>query len=139
MSGETDQVRWRGVRPVEGISGIWPALNATRVHGAHYIAGVGTQVVYTVPANKKLYIANALITLKMTAAADAGGKFSVRDDGDVHKYHLLYVLQNTAGYQNVAFNLVPAAEAEAGWDVYVNSNAAVLTVFGMFHGWLEDA
>ena len=139
MSGETDQVRWRGVRPVAGIGGVWPAIGAERVneHGTQLEGG--TAVVYTVPGDKKFFLSSAILASRQNADADARVNALVRDAGDVTKFYLGAHVFTKAGQLSTSYNFFPALEIPAGYDVCVYCQLA--TQYGWYDifGWLEDA
>jgi len=139
MSGETNQVKWRGVQQVEGISGIWPARNAVRVAEQNVQIDIGTTIVYTVPAEKKLFISNAGISTTLASAVACRGYVAVRDGDDVTKYFVLFQQMYSVGQLTNFMGFVPALEAAAGWDVFVNTDNADLRCRGFVFGWLEDA
>lgn len=123
MGGETDQVRWRGVQPVWGIAGIWPARNSVRVHANKENEADGTEIVYTVPANKKLYLSNAILNSYQSAEKEARAYIAVRNDSDVLQYYVTENRFGAAGQLVVSSHFVPALEAEAGWDVVLTNEA----------------
>jgi len=138
MGQEPDQIRWRGVQPVAGIRGVWPAIDAERVNESGYTSNANTTIIYTVPASKKLFIDGDLMTSLLTAVATVSGKMGVRDAGDVLVYWMQYHYYAAAGQTTVAMPHVPAIEAEAGYDVFVTSGHANMSVRGTIFGWLED-
>ncbi|MFZ2149260.1 MAG: hypothetical protein WAV28_18775 [Sedimentisphaerales bacterium] len=139
MSGEANQVLWRGVRPISGIRGIWPDIDAVRVHASKFVSGVGVNIVYTVPAGKKLFISNALQSSLLTIDIQAFASLQVRNAADVQQYFISCHYFIVTGAYNTTFNFSLALEADAGWDVYVESNHANLATRGTIHGWLENA
>lgn len=139
MSGEPNKVRWRGIRPIAGIRGVWPDIDAVRVHASNFISGVGETIIYTVPAGKKLFIANALQSSLETADAQALAWLAVRNDDNIFQYYISLHYFIVTGAFNTTFNFKVALEADAGWDVYVASGHANVATRGTFHGWLEDA
>lgn len=139
MGGEADQVVWRGVRPVEGIRGIWPARNATRINKNASKFGIGTVLIYTVPAGKKLFISSSWMSIRLSVNVSCSASMGVNDDEAVHKYFMFYFMFDLAGQQADARNYTPALEAEPGDDVKMyNDNAGLDSRCGI-HGWLEDA
>lgn len=139
MSGEADQVLWRGVRPVEGIRGVWPARNAVRVNKRGSQVSVGTAIVYTVPAGKILFISSSVFTTRMSAVAGAGANMAVRDTDDVTDYYMVDHKYGSIYQQTTSQYYLPALEAAAGYDVTVFNSHAALQTAGIFCGWLEDA
>lgn len=139
MGGENNQVVWRGVQPVEGISGIWPSRNAVRVNERGLQSGSGNTIVYTVPANKKLYIGNHALHSRLAADASAYARLFVRDDADDFEYMIAYQLFDKAGQLECHQHYHVALEAEAGWDVVVGTESADIDAYGFIFGFLEDA
>jgi len=139
VAGEPNPVRWRGVQPVEGIRGIWPARNSTRIHEYGVVVGAGDGVIYTVPSGKIAFIASSQLSANNAAAASTIGRITVRDENDVNVYHIAMLAQGGAGGMEASGSYLPALEVKAGYDVYVNSSHANLTLRGLIFGWLEDA
>lgn len=117
IGGETNLAQWRGVQPVWGIAGIWPARDAVRVHESKENDAEGIEIVYTVPANKKFFMSNAVLNSYLSAAQEERSYIGVRDDGDVMQYYVLELRFGVEGQLVVSDHFVPALEAEAGWDV----------------------
>lgn len=139
MPGETNEVVWRGVRPVSGIRGVWPAIDSVRVYEEDYQAGAGTNAFYTVPAGKILFISNVLIYSRHSATGVTSGKMSVRNVADVEVFTLCKQYYDIPGQQTNSFFYSPAIEVPAGYDVFLLSNTAALDIGGSIFGWLEDA
>lgn len=138
MAGETDQVRWRGVQPVAGISGLWPAIGAQRVNATDAQSGVGTTIVYTVPANKLLFITSMFMVSRNAIVQQCGMHAFIRNVADAEVARLCSNYFETAGQQTSPMQYFPAQEAAAGFDVCVSgdkNNSAVRLIIG---GWLED-
>jgi len=138
MPGETNEVNWRGVRPVEGISGIWPARNATRVQASDYQSGEGSTTIYTVPAGKKLFISTLIFNSQLKVAAQASAIVWVKNGGGVEQYKLVQHYYVVVGDKSEGYNYVPAQEALASWYVEVYCNDANMDARPMIYGWLED-
>lgn len=139
MAGESDQVRWRGVRPVEGIRGIWPARNATRVDESDDQHEEGTTKIYTVPADKKLFIASAFLGSRLSADGAAWCELKMYDSGDNLLYFIYTQLMDKAGQMATSQPFIPALEGAAGDYVLLTVPIAPLDARGIIHGWLEDA
>lgn len=139
MGGEPDQVRWRGIRPVEGISGIWPARNATRIYVDASRDTLGLTVVYTVPATKKMYLSNLCFASRLTAAANVSTQCYLvnASAGTICRpvYHY-YTLQDQMVTQQLFF---PALELAVGFQIRIYNEAANILAHAMAQGWLEDA
>ena len=139
MSGETNQVRWRGVRPVAGIGGVWPAIGAVRVQEHDTQSGAGTKVVYTVPGNKKFFLSSAILASRLTVGAEVRANALVRDAGDAIKYYLGAHVYTQPGQMTTHSNFFPALELPAGWDVCLYVQAVNQYAWYDIFGWLEDA
>lgn len=139
MSGETDRVRWRGVRPVEGIRGIWPARNSVRVYEDASQSGIGTSIIYTVPAGKLFFLATLSFGSKLIATEGSYSYVAIRNVGDVIQSYISYHNYNIPWCFSNAFPFSPALEVEAGFDVvlYCHKNSTFARAF--INGWLEDA
>lgn len=139
MSGESNQVVWRGVRPVEGIAGVWPARNALRINEWKTQGSAGLWDLYTVPANKKLFISAVVLSSRLNVAGDERCFIAVRDDSNVRQYIMLYHNYNVIDMINTTMTFFPALEALAAWDVYLDNGSDDINVYYACHGWLEDA
>ena len=139
MTGETNQVLWRGVRPVAGIQGVWPAIGATRIIVDGTESAGGTTLFYTVPGGKKLFISTSLLTSRLLVDEAHQCYVFVRDAGDVTKYFVNRQFCFKAGGQTTPVNYLPALEVPAGYDVCLASSHANLDAWSGIYGWLEDA
>ena len=139
MSGEANQVRWRGVRQIVGVDGVWPSANAVRVNATAVQAEGGIVTVYTVPADKKLFIASAFLGSRMSADGSAWSSLRLRDSGDNELYWIYVQLMDKAGQMATSQAFFPALEAAAGDYVYLHVPTAPIDARGIIHGWLEDA
>ena len=139
MSGESNQVLWRGVRPVEGIRGVWPARNATRIAKEATQVGVGNAIVYTVPASKIFFMTSAGLSCYNSAGGGQSTGLGIRNGADVHQYYLVFHYFSAQSQHSGARPLFPAIEVPATYDVYVISSSANITAMGSALGWLEDA
>ncbi len=139
MSGENDQVLWRGVRPVEGISGVWPARNATRLNKWALQSGAATKTIYTVAAGKTAFVTAGTFTSRLSAVGSQRGYMALLNDSSVLQYLIVQHLYETAGQLETPLSFMPALEAAAGWEIVITSLHADLDVFGSLFGWLEDA
>lgn len=138
MSGETDQVRWRGVQPVDGIRGIWPARNSTRIN--MYASSSGTDVVllYEIPAGKLLFLSSGFITTRHTAEAAEFGALQVRNAADAIQYSIISQRLYSVGQVTTPLSYYPALEVPAEWKVTIEGSSGAIEAFGAFFGWLED-
>ena len=139
MTGETNQVLWRGVRPIAGIQGVWPAIGATRIYEHDTQSGEGTKVVYTVPANKKFFLSSAILCSRLTVGAEVRVNAFVRDAEDATQFYLGAHVYTQPGQMTTHSNFFPALEVPAGWDVCLYVQAVNLYGWYDIFGWLEDA
>lgn len=139
MSGETDQVRWRGVRPIDGVRGVWPEKDAERINKIVYNVGAGTFVGYTVPAGKKLFISSVIFPIRLTVAALGTSYGFVRDASDTLVYYIIGMNFAVQGQWSFSNQFCPALEVPAGFDVCLYTDLAGLDAWMLFFGWLEDA
>lgn len=138
MSGENDRVKWRGIQPVDGIRGMWPARNATRVNESGYQAGVGTLIIYTVPANKLLFMTSMFLCSRITVVANTAIKGFIRDEGDVETFRFINHYFAGKDEQTSGMQYIPAVEAQAGYDICVSCEHANAGARLILSGWLED-
>lgn len=138
MSGETDRIRWRGVQPIAGIQGIWPAENATRINKTEVQSGTGTKILYTVTANKKLFISSMNLTSRNEVDQQCNFMVSVRNDEDVLQYRIMLQYYQIAGQLTIPMTFRPALEAQAGWDVVIEVDTDNLVGRALMFGWEED-
>lgn len=139
MSGESNRVLWRGVRPVQGIRGVWPARNAVRIAKEATQVGVGSAIVYTVPADKIFFMTSPGLSCYNSAGAGNNSGLGVRNGADVHQYYLIFHYFSAQSQHSGFRRLFPAIEVPATFDVYVMSSNANVTALGSAFGWLEDA
>lgn len=139
MSGEENQVKWRGVQPVDGIRGVWPARDAVRFTASEWRAGIGTTLMYTVPVGMIAYITTAGLASLSTGAAAVSARLEVRNALDVLQYYMFYHYFAIPGQFTSFVTFLPGREAEAGWKINVYSNNAIVSARGLVFGWLEDA
>lgn len=139
MAGEPNQVLWRGVQPVSGIRGVWPAIDSERARGVEQALGASIATLYTVPAGKKLFIASSQLSSRESVAAASACFLDVANDSAVFQYYLDYHMYDIAGQLVTFRSYSPAEEALAGWVVRVYSDHANIDATGIFNGWLEGA
>lgn len=139
MAGENNQVKWRGVQPVSGIRGIWPAIDALRINKAAYRTSIGTTVIYTAPAGKLVFLSNVCLTSRHTASGSAYPNIEIRNAAGVRQIEIITHYYTLAGQMTTVHPYMPALEMEAGWDVVLKISTANTVVRGFVHGWQEDA
>lgn len=118
-------------------TGVWPAAGAARVTEHADQDGVGSPVLYTVPAGKTLFLANVAMSTRLSAANNVGAILYVRDAGDVTVYFLRYHHYATAGQLATAQAFSPALEIAAGYDIVLTVGNANLRAWAFIAGWLE--
>lgn len=138
MSGEPNQVLWRGVQPVSGIQGIWPAIDSVRVNESASRGGAGDVIIYTVPANKKLFISTINLSSRNNVVQDSTHHVSVRNDSDVEQYKIVYHLHSIVTSFASNHSFLVALEASAGWDVVLTQTLDDTAARAFLFGWLED-
>jgi len=138
MTNTPDGVTSQPVHVYGGVKGIWPPEGSTRVHGHNIQAGSGTTIVYTVPASKKLYIHSVEISMRTSADGATSGRMGVRDSGDNFQYYVFYPQLIITGAITLSEHYSPALELLTGYDLYLMTAEANVTLRGLFHGWLED-
>ena len=139
MSGETDQVKWRGVRPIYGIRGIWPAIDALRVNTEQSVLSGNLKILYTPAAGKILFLSSAALISQKKNVSTMDSKIRVRDGSDVNQFFVAQHRFEEPGQQETFYTFVPALEIEAAWDVIVESSSGDLRATAIIHGWIEDA
>lgn len=138
MSGEANQVLWRGVQPVSGIRGVWPAIDSVRISETASADGAATAVIYTVPANKVCYISTCILNARMSAEGPAAVHVRVRNVADTDVFWIQELIFQAVDQGVVSASFFPALEAAAGFDIYVRGTSADGWARGTIHGWLED-
>ncbi len=139
MSGEHNQVKWRGVRPVEGIRGVWPSRNAVRVNKEAEQAGEGNTIIYTVPASKIFFMTTAGMAAYNSAGGGKIAGVGVRNVADEHQIYVCYHYFAAQAEHSHQHKYFPAIEVIEGYDVYVVTDSANITALGSAFGWIEDA
>lgn len=139
MGGEADQVRWRGIRPVEGIRGVWPARNSVRIAEEAAQVGAGATIIYTVPTGKIFFLTSGGMAAFNSAGGGNTAGVGVRDGDDSHQYSVCFHYFSAQNEVSDSHQFFPALEVPADYDVYAYSNNASVTLLGQAFGWLEDA
>ncbi len=133
--GETSQPVHQG----GAIQGIWPAAGSLRVNVTGFVNDTVKKVIYTVPANKKLFISGSMLTSSEAVDTVSRIKMIVENAAQVLKYILQIHYYAKAGQQISYEHNLPALEATALDRVSVQSINANIVGSGKFQGWLEDA
>ena len=139
MSGEPNQVVWRGVQPVAGIRGIWPAIDSARINLGGYVPASTLLNLYTVPAGKTLFIFSAYLTTKLGSTTNTYAWILTRDAAAAAYVYLITQYYHVSGNQTNAIHFKPAIELPEGYDVILQTGAGTLEARGGVFGWLEDA
>ncbi len=139
MDGEQDKTRWRGVRPVYGISGVWPAIGSVRVFASQSQLILGETEFYTVSAGKRFYISGISLSVRQSVVQSGKGYIRIRNAADVSQYSPMYIGMETAGQIALAQPFFPAIELPELWDVTIKTDIANLAATAMVFGWVEDA
>lgn len=139
MQGEPNQTRWRGVQPVSGIRGIWPARNSLRINKTGTAVAVQSTVIYTVPANKILFISSLFMSVLNSPEQIVEFHAWVEDVDHGERIRLISTYLKDLSTDTSSMAYLPALEAEADWHVHFSCDKA--NAFGrlIFSGWLEDA
>jgi hypothetical protein len=123
---EPNEVLWRGIRP---------AHKGTQV-AASAVANNDTQIIYTVNANKTLFLVYANIDAIGAAAANA--YVAVRDAADAIQYYIFFprFTVTQAVYTN---NFAPSIPLEIpeDYDIVVNTGNAAVFARSFIFGWEE--
>jgi len=133
--GEPNQVKWRGIRPVEPREAI-PVQPygdfGTQVVKHDCVEGGGS-VIYTVSSGKNLYLCS--VAFSVYPIADGNGSFNIRDDNDNIK-HILFQIQRQANDGTIitlTFN--PPFVIPEGWDIHLWSSATGFRLRGFIFGY----
>ncbi len=138
MPGEPNQVLWRGVRPVEGIRGVWPARNATRVSAFGEAAGDTTISIYTVPAGKILFISSCQLSTRLSATESKYAMIYSRTEVDTTHIRIFRQNVRIPGTVSNQLGFFPALQLGPGYELLIVSNSNSIEAYGVAHGWLED-
>lgn len=138
MPGEDDQTVWRGVRPIGGIRGVWPEIDAVRVFAEAWNAGAVTEIVYTVPGGKILFLSSGSMFSRKEADGSGYVTLMERDAGDVEKRVIIHSTYAIKGQLSINVSFFPAVEIAAGYDIIVKSDVVDAKGRGIINGWLED-
>jgi len=96
------------------------------------------KILYTVPANKILYLQEASLCSETTI--NGHGKLSYRNDSDVHIRFLCHMRYETAVGSHISDHFVAPhfLKILEGYDIMLHSSAIGLTIEGNFSGFLVD-
>jgi len=138
MGQEPDQIRWRGVQPVAGIRGVWPAIDSARIAESAYRSTNGTTILYTPGAGKRFFMSNCTLTSRTTADGVAYPYVFVRNGADALQYYVIYHYYAIVGQNTTVQSFMPAFEVEAGWDVCLTLTSGLAIARAFISGWEED-
>jgi len=138
MTSTPDGITSQPVHVYSGVKGVWPPEGSTRVNASEFQSGLGVTIIYTVPADKILYISSAQLTARLSADQDTFAMIGVRNIGDTRQYYVIMFFINLAGPIALAQRYSPALEVLAQWDVYVEGGHADIGARGLINGWMED-
>lgn len=139
MPGEENQVKWRGVQPVDGIRGVWPGRNATRLLKRGQRQGAGQAIIYEVPVDMLLFISSLDQTTRLSLDGERTAYVGVRNAGGALQSYLGLFYFDIKGQQSLYRTYVPAIEVPAEWDIVINNDAVGTDTSAAIYGWLEDA
>jgi len=123
---------------VAGIRGVWPAIDSVRVNLSDYLNGGGTKLVYTVAANKRLFISSCGVATLNEAVQNVYSYVRVRNVADVKVYDFILHYHSAIGPFFSNQMLIPALEIEAGWDIIIVNSLGNYKTRAFLFGWLED-
>lgn len=138
MPGEENQLLWRGMRPVAGIRGVWPAIDSERIHTHSVRVVSGSIIVYTVPAGKKAFISNYALSVTNKVIQSGYGYMYVRNGASVFQYEFMIQYHEIVGAYVTTESFIPALEMSAGWEVILIQSENDMLTRGYVKGWLED-
>lgn len=121
MGAAYNELSWRGVSPIPGIDGIWPARNSTRVNERAVNEAAGDVIVYTVPAGRKMYLSNLNMSAFLPENKESRARVTVRNEGDVLQYVAAEIRYGAAGQVALPCSFYPALELLAGWDIVLTN------------------
>ena len=102
-------------------------------------AGGATNIIYTVPENKILFISSAWVSARASAVSSGHFGIAIRNDEDDFTVYLLFIALNASSIMALSNQYRPAIQVPAGYDVYNYSEGASITGETGFSGWLESA
>jgi len=133
--GEPNQVKWRGIRPVEPREAIpiQPYTDfGTQVAKDNY-ANNSTVIIHTVTSGKNLYLCSVAFSVYPTV--DGSGSFNIRDDNDNIK-HILFQIQRQANDGTmVTLTFNPPFVIPEGWDIIIWSSTTGFRLRGFIFGY----
>lgn len=125
------------MQPVSDIQGIWPSATAERIYATNSLSASDTAILYTVPANRKLFISNGILTSRNLILQVASSVVFVRNAEDDEAYRMLAHYFSLKGQECNQHNFFPALEATAGFDVCMRNLQGNFFSRATIFGWLE--
>jgi len=133
--GEPNQVKWRGIRPVEPREAI-PVQPfgdfGTQITKSVY-ANNATKIIHTVSSGKSLYLCSVALSVFPTALGE--GYIYVRDENDTTQYYILVTRRQENDGEMVSMTFNPPIQIPAGWDICVVSSATNFKLRGFIFGY----
>ena len=112
--------------------------NATRVDVAADFVENTTTTIYTVPADKRLFISSAWASMAITIAGANRGHLKITTAVPADVLIFLGIASDGVGAGNNSNQYRPAIEVPATYLIRVTSLGASHYVSGGIHGWIED-
>jgi hypothetical protein len=138
MSDLPNQVLWRKAF-IGDLRGFYPKPEtATRIDKYATNAGNATVILYTVPANKLLFVSSAWLAARAAAGSSGVLYFGIRNAADVLVVYILTIILHVITQGQLANQYKPGIEVPAGYDVFTLSTNAALACEAGFSGWLES-
>jgi len=144
MSGEPDQVKWVGVRPVYPTENIQIQMGAfettvggvTRVQiNKSVIGNNNTTIIHTVTAGKVFYL--CAVTFSGNPQAGGTSDLFIRNVADVAQYTILHSHTAAVDGRDSAMPLFMPIAIPAGYDIVLTTTNTAAHVF--IAGWEQDA
>ena len=144
MSGEGNQVKWVGIRPVYPTENIQIQMGAfeTTVGGVTRVqvnkcANVNddTAIIHTVTADKVFYLCG--VTMSSNPGVGDTCRIAVRNGADVEQYCLLYLVSSALQGRNSNLPLFMPIAIPAGYDIVLTSTNS--DAHGFITGWEQAA
>lgn len=133
--GEPNQVKWRGIRPVDPREAI-PVQPfgdfGTQIVKDTY-ADNSTVIIHTVTSGKSLYLCS--IALSVIPAATGYGYFYVRDDSDTTQYRFFRPRRQQYDGEMVSMTFNPPLIIPEGWDICLMSQVDGFGMRGFIFGY----
>lgn len=133
--GEPNQVKWRGIRPVEPREAIpiQPYGDfGTQVAKSAYVNNT-TTIIHTVTSGKSLYLCSIALSVFPTAAGY--GYFYVRDENDTTQYTILRPKRQQDDGEMVTMTFNPPLVIPEGYDIVIRSQVTDFVLYGFIFGY----